>query len=276
MNSLLRLALFPCLLTMPLWAQDKREYLLRMAFPTSSVQFHRKTLVYEMRGEDATVRTNTLEVTLETKVTAVAEGKASLEQTVRRVVTRGTGPGAQDYDSDAGGKDPAGVGLMVGQTYRMKVDEQGRTSDFKVPDDFPRNAASDPWFIQALQFAEAPTGIGKTWEARSTMVIPEASRADVVLVHKLTAVDKGRATIETLVKLDKDKLQMPAGMTIEKNGGTTVIELATGRLLESRSELVSSVSKGDGKKAVMIMTTSVQPIEPAPAKQAGTQAGGKG
>jgi hypothetical protein len=162
---------------------------------------------------------------------------------------------------------------MVGKSFTMKSDDRGSISEFKRPDDVPNNSASDPFVVRGIAFAEKPVRVGASWEVSSTMILPEYGPTDVVLVHRLEGVDKGKATIETQVRIDKDKVLLPDGMTITKNCGTCVLELATGKLLEARAELAWASTRGAGNKMEMSMTTTVQAIEPPPAKPAaGTEA----
>jgi hypothetical protein len=154
----------------------------------------------------------------------------------------------------------------------MKLDDRGRISDFEVPDAIAKAASPQIFFVHCITLPELPVAVGKTWEVSSTVPIPEVGDRAVKLEHKLAAVTKDRATIETEVKLDAAQAQLPGGATIDKYRTTTVIELATGKLVEMRTEC--SWSSGPaGQKREMGVTWKLEAIAPPPAKQGSAAAG---
>jgi hypothetical protein len=99
------------------------------------------------------------------------------------------------------------------------------------------------------------------------MPYADPSDLELMVTDKLLAVDKGKATIQVAVKLDR----LPqGGINVERYDGTTVIDLATGRTLTAQSDFVWSQVDAGGEKTAVTFTTKLEEIEP-PKREAGAQ-----
>src|ERR1041384_978215 len=121
------------LLSLPLVAQAPApEHLLRFSLQDGAF-YYRKAIISRPDGK---LLPNTVELTLECKVSGSREGKADLQQTVTRVVTRARGPDASapevTYDTDAGGENP-GLSKLIGLAIAMKIDDRARISGLTLP-----------------------------------------------------------------------------------------------------------------------------------------------
>lgn len=278
--AMLRILLL-ALVTGPLSAQEAQaKHLLRHAFQPGKSQFYRQTMVSLNKtslGDRVVEIRVTMETVLELKVVAVKDGQAEVEESIHRIVLKAKGPFEVDYDSDVEGSDAGEMKDVVGQvgtSTTFKMDERGRISDYKLPDEVAKvrrgveksnllfmfsNGLSRPVTEQVAQdmpeFPDAPVAIGGTWEE----VVPMTGlvgQVDGKVTHKLVAIDKGRAKIEqqTVIDLDKMKVPAPVKMEIAKCAGSSLVDLATGSLVESRTEMVLKMNMGGARKVDMDAT----------------------
>jgi hypothetical protein len=263
-------------LATPALAQaEAPEHLLRVGFRPGDPQFYRKTMVARMGPEDAPLMSGTVATTLEYRVTGVADGKAQVQQTVRRMVYSVSGPGDRkaEYDSQAGGGDPgiaAVCARIVDHVTTMKVDDRGCIGDIADLPQLGPTRSSVP-LVLPVPLPDAPVAIGKAWEVKAMVAVPEMSDQEALLVSKLVSLEKGRAVIETEVRIDPDKVTLPPGVKIAKYTETTVVDLATGRMTGGTSELRWSGNGPQGKQTENVMTTKVEAIDPPQPKPEGKQ-----
>jgi hypothetical protein len=265
--------------------QEKQpQHLLRLSFQAGRSQFYRDTTETTMKGKVVPSSigmdmTMTMEMTREERVVSVKEGKAQVEQVIHRIVIRTTGPLQIDYDSDDPHSDPGALGStveIVGKASSCTFDERGRGSDFVLPESvgagLPFGGDARSWMSgmgNLAELPEAPVAIGDTWETSAPTPVPGLGEGKTKVVTRLLEVDEGRATLEQDMRMDTESLKMPGGfkMECEATRGVTVIDLATGRTLESTSEMVMKMT--GGVSGVGVTTTThlhSQAIEP-PAKK---------
>jgi hypothetical protein len=252
------------------------QHLLRMAFRTGESQFFRKTLSIRSGPVDVPTMSATVELTIESKVGEVRETVAGVQQSVRHMTYKATGPGGRrdEYDSQSGGNDATISSLlarMIAGATTMKVDQLGKISDLQVPDELGLMSSRIMLLVAAIPLPDAPVAIGKTWEATAKMPIPEAADQDALLVSKLTGVEKGRAVIETEVRVDPDKVRMQRGVKIGKYIDTTTLDLATGRIIAGSAEIQWSSTDPLGTPMEHRVNIKVETIDPPPANEADKQ-----
>jgi hypothetical protein len=196
-----------------------------------------------------------------------------VQQTIRRVVYSSTGDQRTEFDSQTGNGDAVIArlcGKIIDRAATMKLDDRGRIGDIAgLPDMGP--GRSSLFLVMPVPFPDAPVAIGKAWETTAKVAIPDVDDQEAVLVSKLVSVDKGKAVIETEVRIDPDKVMPPVDIKIGKYTETLVVELATGRIIGGSSEIHWSDSDPAGKASENVMTTKVEAIDPPQPKPAGKQ-----
>lgn len=288
MKATLCTALLAALITLPATAQDNaQEHLLRLQHQAGKTQFFRQAMDMRMKMNAGGMNMDTtmsFEMVIETKVAAVAEGKADLEQTIRRLVVKMDNPMMQvDYDSDNPDSDPGmleGMTHIVGKTFKMKADDRGGLSDVKIPEGFDAESAGmfgggdmTKFFSQNMpQLPEGPVAIGGTWETKTQMPMGNMGGGEVKVQNKLAKFEGGKATIEQTMQIDTSSMELPEGakMEVKKAGGTSVLNCATGLLdnAEMKMEMTMQADQGGMKMDMeMNMTTKMTAIDPPPAKK---------
>jgi hypothetical protein len=254
------------------------QHLLRLTLEPGTHHF-RKTLVNTSNiGDQRSI--NTVELTMACKVTGFREHSADLEQSVSRVVQKvGTNEADEKvlYDSEKGGdaKAARGLGDIIGMPMNMRLDDRGHLTELKLPDVMAKAMSTQIFLVRCIALPDAPVAVGKSWETSAVVPIPELGDREVKAVHKLVSVTKGRATIETEFRVDGEQAQVPRGGKIDQCVGTTVLDLATGRLVESRLECLWSAGQPARPRAFrMIEKTEAidAPVKVAPAE---AKSGGK-
>jgi hypothetical protein len=249
--------LFAGLLPFPLAAQSPApEHLLRLSLQEGTFYYRKVTTAEAKLGAGVTIW-NTLELTLECKVSGIRQGKADLQQTVLRLVSKTKGPDPSSpertYDSEGGAKD-SGMNRLIGVPMSMKIDERGRVGDFSIPTEVASGASPAAYVAHFVSLPEVPVAVGRTWEGVTTMPIPQPDDQETTVVSKLVDVIKGKATIESEVKGAIDKVLLVRGK-FNQYRGTMVLDLPTGRIVSARSVL--GWSDGDGK----VQTSLIEQLE---------------
>lgn len=195
-----------------------------------------------------------------------AEGRMELQQTVHHANYQSLRPDGRrfEYDSEKGGSDPmlkGAIERLIGKKVTMRVDDRGRISDLDIPADFGLPGPKSLFLVLPFTLPEAPLAVGRSWEAKALMPVPEGTDHELRMTGKLVAIDKGRATIETTVLIDAEKDELPKGVVIEKYNGSAVIDLKSGRLVEERWELRFTRDQPGGK-VEWLLGIKVEPIDP--------------
>jgi hypothetical protein len=239
------------------------QHLLRLTLSPGTTHYYRKCVATERKFEGKVTDSENQDVTLECSVGTTKEGKADLQQTVRRLVY--SVDSKVTYDSEEGGKDDSLV-RWVGAPVTMKMDARGCISDLKLPDAVTKELSPSYFLVHTIPMPELPVAVGKTWESSVPMPFPVIGDREVKCVSKLATVTRGRATIETEVAdAEQRVLKAPIVATFDKYRLTTVIELATGRLVESHSECLWSIGLNDTRKHQFRVTETIEAIAlPAP------------
>jgi hypothetical protein len=262
-------ALFVC--TCLAAQQPPAKHLLRLAFETGKSQFVRLSMSMHMQHGDVVQMAMNSAMTIENRVESVEGGKATVAQTVRRLVFVIAGPPRIVYDSDDPASKPGllkGMADMVGKTFRMSIDARGRIGDVRVPEDFDDERAFGPLvgvdvkdlFGKGMpEFPDLPVAIGGTWTNDVEMPARRLGTMKMKVVNKLLSVDRGKATVAQTQQIDSEGVALPGGgkltMELDLSEGTSVIDLATGRQLEVSNDVVM---KTDAGAAGMTMSTSVR------------------
>jgi hypothetical protein len=257
-------------------------HLLRFSFQPGRSQYYRDTVETETRvagvpgvGMESTMTSETIQ---EERVVDVENGVARIEHVIHRMAMHSTGPGSIDYDSDDPASDPgplAATAELIGKVTRYRIDDRGRVNDCVLPEGFDASAlpfGGDPqrWMTGMSSLGELPAepvAVGATWEHSAPMSIWGLGECVILTTYRLLEVAQGRATLAVAMRMDTGELRMPGGaqMQQESEGGTMVVDLATGRTMESTMNMVTSTSMG-----AMTTTTTMhmrsQAIDP-PAKR---------
>lgn len=270
------------LATVPALAQDKHTLRskLQPGAVTWSLQTQEMTQDMAVGGRSMQTSMQT-SMWLESKVTAVTAGVASIEQRFARIKATGNGPGMKvDYDSDVEGSKPGplrDLAKLAGKVAKMRVDERGKMSEMSLPDDL--GAATDETLASLKQgfeqaftaWPEQPIAIGETWE--SAMEFPMAGMGSMKakIVNKLLDVKDQLVTIEQTLTMDTSGVKLPAGMTMEvgKAGGKSTFDLRLPMPIESTMDMEMKMGNADNPQLMtMQMRTGMKKVEAPPAKPA--------
>jgi hypothetical protein len=233
----------PLLLRLPLLAGQEQAY----------CQGTDLRLRMDIAGKEVATAMN-FEVTMDLRVVAVKDGRADVDQTVRRLRLRLQNPRLQvDYDSDQpdapGGNVPAlgAIAQLTGKTFRMTIDGRGRVSDVKLPGGVEAAlgealGGGEPWrfFAQNLpHLPERPLPPGGSWECRTTLLLSQVGNVEVKVRNRVTQVTGSKVEIAETLQPDTDRLELPRDttLTVQKAEGSTVLDLATGSVVSSEIRL---------------------------------------
>lgn len=263
-------------------AQQQPQHLLRLSFEVGKSQFMHETL--SMRTEQAGGLVQTainMAITTETRVERFEGGKAVVAQTVRRLVFLIQGPPRIAYDSDDPTTKPGLMKAMadlVGKTIRMSIDERGRISDLRLPDDFDAERAFGTFagmdakelFGRGLpEFPDQPVAIGGTWTNEIETSLGKFGTTKFRFVNKLLAVEKGKAVVSQVQEVDGEPIALPGGakmtMAVDESVGRSVISLATGGQLEVSADNAITSTVAGMPAMTMKMSVRMRAIEPAAA-----------
>jgi len=265
-------------LAIPLVAQNPPEkQLLRLSFQPGASRFYRMTVETETKvkaGDKELTVDTTMEQVLEMKCVEVKDGKALIDLTTQRLILKATAPVKVDYDSDVEGSSPGMLRNavdMLGKTIAMRVDERGKLSDVEVPEAFAAlgmfgSGGVEQMMSQALpQMPEGPVSIGDTWETRSEMTMGRYGSAELKIVNKVAALEKGSVRIDQAMEMEVDADSPSVGkFQPGKCAGSTVVDLATGSIRESSMD--SGMSASGSTSMEMLMHTKLRTIDAPPAK----------
>lgn len=271
-------------LAVPIAATAAQEpQLLRLSLLPGQVQWYCQGTDVKIRmdvGGKPVATALTFELTIEARTAAVKDGKADLDQTVRRVRVKVDNPRLQvDYDSDqpdAEGRSAlllGGITSLPGKTFRMTLDERGRISDVAVPAGVDATVTEAlgtgdlgrffAWHLPLLP--ERPLAVGGSWESRTAMALGHAGTVDVKVQSRLAKVDGSKVTIEHTLQLETAQLDLPRGTTMElqKAGGSTLLDLTGGAVI-SETTLQLRLKGAQGGLAMdsdLVLTMRRQAIE---------------
>ena len=284
MNVLRTAALVAAALAPPgLVAQEQERvprHLLRLTFEVGKTRWLRESMSMHMAMGDRITMSMKAVMTMETRVERVQAGRATLAQTMRRLVFELQGPPRVAYDSDDPDAKPGlmkGLADLVGKTIRLAMDERGRISDVQLPEDYEgdRNLeivggmSLEEILSQGMpEFPDLPVPIGGTWTTEREMPVGRLGVEKIKFVNKLLGVADGKATLGMSVQIDTGNLALPGGAKLdsecERSDGISVISLATGQQLDSTMEVVTKTS--GPPDTIMMASTRLQAMDPASAK----------
>lgn len=267
-------------------AQDAQTHLLRFVHQPGSRTFYRRSEEVRARMDLGDVKvdaTMSVVMTLEFEVVGVTDGVADVRQTVHRLQLQMDNSRMQvDYDSDDPKSDAGAMAEMtdiVGKSFRMKIDARGRVSDLQAPKDAGAAVAGDlaRQVGQGLpQLPEEPVALGAGWDTRVPLALGQGGSGDVKVTSRLDRIDGAKAFLTQQLDIDTSRLPAGAKVAVQKAAGSTVLDLAAGRLVESRTDLEMTVTAeqlGRKVESHSKVTMRMEAIEPPPRK--GDAGGGR-
>jgi len=280
-------------LAVPAFAQDqdKPKHLLRFNFKAGTVA--NQVMTQEMKmsmdmGGQAMNTNMTMNMFQTYTVKAVEGNKASIEQKITRVKAVMDNPVMQvDYDSADKDSDPGmleGLADLVGQKISMKLSDQGKTSDVKIPDDVADATGAGGVDLEQMMsqvvtnLPEKPVSIGDTWVVNQKMPLGQMGESDTKVTYKLLAVNDKEIVLEQKLDMDLSEMEMPPGMEIKdvKASGKITLNRLTGLPKTMNLDMKMDMTGQMSMKMDMKMTMKPAPAKkPAPKKEPAKTGAGK-
>lgn len=271
-------------LAVPAFAQDqdKKKHLLRFNFKqgavANQVMTQDMTMNIDMAGQEIATKM-TMNMFQTYTIKSVKGNKAEIEQKITRVKAKADSPMMQvDYDSSKKDSDPGmleGLADLVGQKTMLTLDDRGKTSDVKIPDDM-KNAGGvnmEEMLSQIVtSMPEQPIAIGETWTVKQDLPLGQMGDTPAEVTYKLVSVNEKLVVLEQALKINLDDMKAPGGMEVKsvKANGKITLDRATG--LPKTSTLNMQMEMGSQMGAMkmdMVLT-----MKPAPAKNTAPKTGG--
>jgi hypothetical protein len=274
-------------LAAPAFAQDqeKPKHLLRFNFKEGTVaqqvMTQDMTMNMDVAGQKMTTKM-TMDMFQTFTIKSVKGNKADIEQKITRVKAAADGPMQVDFDSDDKDSDPGmlgGLADLVGQKTSMTLDDRGKTSNVKIPDDM-KDAGGvnlEEMMSQIVtSMPEQPVAVGETWTVKQALPLGQMGDTDTEITYKLVSVNEKNVVLEQQLKMNLDEMEGPGGMEVKsaKASGKVTIDRMTG--LPSNSTLQIKLEMGGQMGSVkMEVGITMKPApakKPAPKKEAGDAA----
>jgi hypothetical protein len=216
---------------------------------------------------------------MESKVTGVEKGVATITNRYARVKVKSDAPGMNvDYDSDVAGSDPGPLRTMadlVGKVATLQTDVRGKIVAMKMPDglgpQFEQVAGSLKTGMEQsfVAWPEGPVAIGDTWQTQLEIPMQQMGSMKATVVNKLVAVDGDVIKVGMAMSFDTSKLQMPGGMQmqVKDSTGTMTVSRKSAMPLESSTTMVFEMGMDDSVVMSMTMKQTMKQV-PAPAPKA--------
>lgn len=251
-------------------AKSAQKHMVRFSFKQGTVRHSvlemNMLMTINMGAEDIETKVQT-KMWQTTTVKAAKGNTADIEQLLTRIkCTSQSLLMKVNYDSDDDETDAgqmAGLEELVGETTAMKLTDQGKVSDIKVPDAAQEMQASGIDLNELIksivtQLPDHPIAIGETWQVKQEIPIGDLGKADGVMQYKLLAIDKKTITLQQKLVLDTSKLQMPGvkGFTMMTEG-TSRLDLMTGTPIEM--DMTSKTEMHGAMTMNMVMRQRITP-----------------
>jgi hypothetical protein len=271
----------------PLAAQEKLT--LRYAFQPGQVTWtqmtQQMTQSMTMAGRDM-VTNLTQDTWMESKVTEVKDGVATIENRYARITIKGDGQMKVDYDSDVEGSKPGvmkDVAKLVGKTAKLRVDAMGKVLECTLPDGLEDpleksgTSMKQGFEQQFVSWPKDPVAVGETWQSNLEFPMGPMGAMKATITNKLVAMKDGVATVEVAMAMDTSGVKMPGGVkfdiTVPKAGGVSKVALASAMPLDGTLAIEMKMDGGKDAPMSMKMTQNQamkQVPAPAPKKPAET------
>ena len=210
-------------------------------------------------------------------IVAVKGNTADIEQKITRMkafadsITMKVNYDSDDDETDAGPLEA--IEDMVGEQITMKLSDQGKISDVKLPDDVElyQQAGVDMAQIMAqtvTQLPDHPIAVGETWKVPQTTEMGELGEMKSETTYKLIAITKDFITLSQTMSFDLDGVQIPGGASLDEMRaiGTSKIDLRTG--MPAEMDLTMTTKMGGPMTMVMTMKQTMKPAKKPAAKSA--------
>lgn len=225
------------------------------------------TMTMNIGAADMVTKTNT-KIWTTTTVKTAKGNTAEMEQKITRVTAVADSLVLKiNYDSNDKDSDPGqmeALAELVGETTTMKLTDQGKMSDVKLPDAANEMLAASGVDLHEIlktmvtQLPDRPIAVGETWNVEQEFPIAGFGKADGVMLYKLLAIDKKTITLQQTLVLDISKVQIPGvkefTMTTK---GTSRLDLMTGSPIEM--DITSTTKVGGPMKMDIIIRQQIKP-----------------
>ena len=269
------LSLTLLLVAAPAFAQEKHQLRLRFVSGTVGhfVLEQNMDMSMNMGGQDMGTKMH-MEMFMTTTVGKVEGDTAELEQEITRIKVEMNNPmmGKVNYDSAVEDSDPGmltGIADLVGMKAKLKINDRGKPVDIKVEGEGAEAAMGQVDLKQMVSqslvmLPDAPVGINETWDSKTKMPMGQMGEMEASVTNKLLSVDKDTFSVEQVMKIDAEKVEVPGGMKIESMDmkGTSKVDLRTGMPMEMNNEMKMKMAG-----AMAMSMTIKQSIKAAPAPE---------
>lgn len=221
----------------------------------------------------------TLQMWSETTIKDVKDGVASFEHKYSRIKMAGTMPGAAkiDYDSDVPGSKAGmftGLGKVVGQVAKMRVDAMGKVLECVVPDELQRagkTAGMDMEQSLTQGFTALPQdaiAVGDTWKSNIEIPMDQMGDVKTEITNKLLGVTGTLVSIDQKLKLDTSTAKAPGNMKLDvkKSEATMKLDLKSGMPAEATQHMEMAMGGEGAPMTMSIKMTQTNRQVDAPVK----------
>ena len=226
-------------------AKPAQKHMVRFSFKQGAVRHSvldmDMNMSMNMGAQDIETKVKTTMWT-STSVKAINGNTADIVQKITRVKAKSDSLVMKvNYDSDDEDSDPGameGLDELVGESTTLKLTDQGKVSDVKVPEAANDMQASGVNLNEILkstvtQLPAHPIAIGDTWKVDQEVPLGANGTANGVIHYKLLAIDKTSITLEQKLVIDTENVQAVGmkGMKMSAKG-TSKLDLMTGSPIE--------------------------------------------
>ncbi len=258
-------------------AKPAQKHMVRFSFKQGAVRHSvldmDMNMSMNMGAQDIETKVKTTMWT-STSVKAINGNTADIVQKITRVKAKSDSLVMKvNYDSDDEDSDPGameGLDELVGESTTLKLTDQGKVSDVKVPEAANDMQASGVNLNEILkstvtQLPAHPIAIGDTWKVDQEVPLGANGTANGVIHYKLLAIDKTSITLEQKLVIDTENVQAVGmkGMKMSAKG-TSKLDLMTGSPIEM--DVTTRMEMDAGMSIKMVMRQRITPAA-APKKK---------
>ena len=270
-------------------AKPAQKHMVRFSFKQGAVRHSvldmDMNMSMNMGAQDIETKVKTTMWT-STSVKAINGNTADIVQKITRVKAKSDSLVMKvNYDSDDEDSDPGameGLDELVGESTTLKLTDQGKVSDVKVPEAANEMQATGVNLNEILksivtQLPDHPIAIGDTWKVDQEIPLGANGNgnANGVMHYKLLAIDKTSITLDQKLVVDTENVQGAGMKGIKMSAtGTSKLDLMTGSPIEM--DVTTKMEMDAGMSIKMVMRQRItpaaapkkKPTKPQEAKQA--------
>lgn len=239
-------------------AQDPQVALLHRLDPGSRFAYALAVDAHLDFGEAARDTRMRLALHFAAEVGGVDGALATVKNRLVRIEARTDSPLARtDYDSARPDAEPGPwrpLAALLDKEFTVRVDPAGHIYGIEVPDGLRAGAQKvagadfeSLFELYYLPMPSEPVAVGGTWDSEVRLVdAMVATGTSARVTNRLAAVESGRARIERAFILPPPR-RAGIEFEVEKSAGHAVLDVASGRMVESSMELVARASRAVGE-----------------------------